>query len=143
MVVSIAPALADYERLAEELKQWDGEAIADMKRQMEFLLPPQALVVHGQTRLRHLGRYVKAMVLRLEDINRDPDRDADRQEVVNALEQQLEAKVKKLGPSAAKTTPVKDILWDLQELRVSLFAQRLGTAKTISPRRIEKAIAKL
>ena len=38
---------------------------------------------------------------------------------------------------------VRDIGWMVQELRVSLFAQRLGTARAVSPQRIKKAIDKL
>ena len=54
-----------------------------------------------------------------------------------------DAKLQRLPANQAKSRAIKDINWRIQELRVSLFAQRLGTAKPVSPRRIEKMIDKL
>ncbi|QGU02201.1 ATP-dependent RNA helicase HrpB [Corynebacterium kalinowskii] len=143
MVVSLAPALVDYLDIRSDLDGWSGDAIDDMQAQLEFLLPPHALSVHGSARLRHLPRYLKAMRIRLDAMDRDPDRDADLQDEVSACEVLLEARLKQLPIGRDKTTAVKDVRWMLQELRVSLFAQQLGTAHPVSARRIEKAIAKL
>ena len=49
----------------------------------------------------------------------------------------------RLPKGREKTREVKDIRWMIEELRVSLFAQRLGTARPISLRRIQKAVDKL
>ena len=86
---------------------------------------------------------MSAIQIRLEEMNRDPDRDADRQSVVDDVKKYLDAKLARLPQAARKSRAVKDILWRIQELRVSLFAQRLGTAKPVSPRRIEKMVDKL
>lgn len=143
MVVGLAPALVDYLEVRAELDDWTGEAIDDMQAQLAFLLPPHALSIHGSSRLKHLPRYFKAMKLRIEAMDRDPDRDADLQDQVHACQDLLAKQLKKLPTGREKTTPVKDIRWMMEELRVSLFAQQLGTAHPVSPRRIEKAIAKL
>ncbi|WKD59132.1 ATP-dependent RNA helicase HrpA [Corynebacterium caspium] len=142
-VVSFAPALVEFIALQNELEQWQGEAIDDIRNQLNFLVPPNALVVHGLQRLRHLTRYLQAIWIRLEDMQIDPDRDEERQQAINSLEQQLLSKLSRLPARAAKSKPVKDVEWMIQELRVSLFAQRLGTAGPISVKRIEKAISKL
>ena len=76
-------------------------------------------------------------------MNLDPDRDADRQSVIDDVKAYRDAKLQRLPANRAKSRAVKDINWRIQELRVSLFAQRLGTAKPVSPRRIEKMIDKL
>ncbi|CCI83173.1 ATP-dependent RNA helicase HrpA [Corynebacterium otitidis] len=142
MIVALAPALVAYDRVSREISGRSGEAIDDIKAQLEFLLPTNALVVHGIERLKHLPRYLQAIEVRLGDMRLDPDRDLDRQDEVQALEDELAAaaKKKKLGPRNPK---VAAIAWQLQELRVSLFAQRLGTAQTVSVQRVRKAIGKL
>ncbi|APT84910.1 ATP-dependent helicase [Corynebacterium aquilae DSM 44791] len=143
MVVALAPALVTYAHVADELSAWSGPAIDDMTKQLSVLLPPHALSLHGAARLRHLPRYLEAMKIRLEDMDRDPDRDEDLSMTIENVQQLLEQKLAQLGPGAEKTAAVKDIIFMIEELRVSLFAQRLGTAGTVSARRIEKAIAKL
>ena len=142
-VVAIAPGLAEYSNLRAELAHWDGAAIDDMREQLEFLLPRNAITIHGMSHLRHLPRYIQAMRIRLEDMNLDPDRDADRQAEVDNAKAYLANRLRSLPPGREKTREVKDIRWMVEELRVSLFAQRLGTAHAVSLRRIQKAVDKL
>ena len=142
-VVAIAPGLAEYSNLQAELAHWDGAAIDDMREQLEFLLPRNAITIHGMSHLRHLPRYIQATRIRLEDMNLDPDRDADRQAEVDNAKAYLANRLRSLPPGREKTREVKDIRWMVEELRVSLFAQRLGTAHAVSLRRIQKAVDKL
>ena len=142
-VVAIAPGLAEYSNLSAELKHWEGPAIDDIRKQLEFLLPPHAITVHGMQHLRHLPRYIQAARIRLEDMNLDPDRDADRQADVDEAKAYLANRLRSLPAGREKSRDVKDIYWMIEELRVSLFAQRLGTAHAVSVRRIQKAADKL
>lgn len=139
-VVNTAPALAAYADISVELDQWEGPAIDDMRSQLAFYLPRHAITVHGVQHLQHLPRYIDAMRIRLEDMRLDPDRDADRQEVVDGVKRYLADHMKRLPAQRSKTRAYKDILWLIEELRVSLFAQRLGTPRPVSQRRIEKKI---
>ena len=142
-VVAIAPGLAEYSNLRAELAHWDGPAIDDMRAQLDFLLPRNAITVHGMSHLRHLPRYIQAMRIRLEDMNLDPDRDTDRQAEVDNAKAYLSNRLRSLPAGREKTREVKDVHWMIEELRVSLFAQRLGTAHAVSLRRIQKAVDKL
>ncbi|MDV2434144.1 ATP-dependent RNA helicase HrpA [Corynebacterium tuberculostearicum] len=142
-VVAIAPGLAEYSNLRAELAHWDGPAIDEMRAQLDFLLPRNAITVHGMSHLRHLPRYIQAMRIRLEDMNLDPDRDADRQAEVDNAKAYLSNRLRSLPSGREKTREVKDVRWMIEELRVSLFAQRLGTAHAVSLRRIQKAVDKL
>lgn len=139
-VVNTAPALAAYADISVELDSWEGPAIDDMRSQLVFYLPRHAITVHGVQHLQHLPRYIDAMRIRLEDMRLDPDRDADRQEVVDGVKRYLADHMKRLPAQRSKTRAYKDILWLIEELRVSLFAQRLGTPRPVSQRRIEKKI---
>ena len=140
VVVTLAPALAEYANIAAELQQWEGPAIDDMQSQLQFFLPKHAVTVHGIGHLQHLPRYIDAMRIRLEDMRLDPDRDADRQSVIDSAKAYLAQRMKSLPAGRTKTKAYKDIVWQIEELRVSLFAQRLGTPKPVSQRRIEKKI---
>ena len=142
-VVALAPAMVQYAHVAEELKKWTGPAIDDMVKQMEFLLPRHAVTIHGIEHLRHLPRYLQAMRIRLDEMGNDPDKDADRQAEIDNAKAYLDNKLRNLPAGRAKSRAVKDIRWMIQELRVSLFAQRLGTAHAVSLRRIQKAVDKL
>lgn len=139
-VVGIAPAIAQCAAMSAELDKWEGPAIDDMRSQLAFFLPPNAITVHGMEHLQHVPRYVEAMRIRLDDMAVDPDRDADRQDAVEAVQARLDSALRALPAARRKSKAVKEILWQLQELRVSLFAQRLGTPKPVSARRIEKKI---
>ena len=142
-VVGIAGGVAEYINIAAELNKWSGPAIDDIKAQMAFLLPKNAITIHGMEHLQHLPRYLSAVQMRLDEMNHDPDRDADRQAVIDDVKVYLDAKLARLPKGAERSKPVKEILWRIEELRVSLFAQRLGTSKPVSPRRIEKMVDKL
>ena len=143
IVVGLAPALVEYANMRAELAKWDGPAIDDMRGQLDFFLPRHAVTIHGAAHLQHLPRYIEAMRIRLEDMRLDPDRDADRQATVNAAKRYLDAKMAALPANRRKSRAYKDILWRIEELRVSLFAQRLGTPQPVSQRRIEKLVDKL
>lgn len=106
-------------------------------------MPAHAITVHGIQHLRHLPRYIQAARIRLEEMNVDPDRDADRQADVDEAKAYVANRLRSLPPGREKTREVKDIYWMIEELRVSLFAQRLGTAHAVSLRRIQKAVDKL
>lgn len=143
IVVGLAPALVEYANMRAELAKWDGPAIDDMRGQLNFFLPRHAVTIHGAAHLQHLPRYIEAMRIRLEDMRLDPDRDADRQATVDAAKRYLDAKMAALPANRRKSRAYKDILWRIEELRVSLFAQRLGTPQPVSQRRIEKLVDKL
>lgn len=143
LVVGMARALPVYMQVKATLDKWEGDAIDDMNRQLAFMLPRGAVAKHGWAHLRHLPRYLEAMSQRLEDMNRDPDKDADREDEITEVREYLDAKLKRLPTARAKSAEVRDIGWMIEELRVSLFAQRLGTARPISRQRVKKAIDKL
>ena len=143
LVVGMAKALPAYHRVVSQLAEWDGPAIDDMRAQLEFMLPKGAVARHGWANLRHLPRYLEAMEIRLADMALDPDRDAELEDEIAEVGEYLEKRLQRLPEGRRKSVAVRDIGWMVQELRVSLFAQRLGTARTVSPQRIKKAIDKL
>lgn len=143
LVVGIAAFMPEYLRIRDQLDGWTGEAVDDMRGQLEFMLPRGAVARHGWAHLRHMPRYLEAMRIRIEEMDLDPDRDAELEDRVRGVREELAAKLRTLPEGRRAAPAVRDIGWRIQELRVSLFAQRLGTAGSVSPQRIGREIAKL
>jgi ATP-dependent helicase HrpA len=142
-VVAVAPAVLAVADMREELKNWSGESIDDMSRQLEFFLGPHRVARNGVAHLRHVPRYVAAMQERLTLLERDPDKEADLAEQVEQCTTAIRETRERLPRSRAASPQIKDVEWLVEELRVSLFAQHLGTARTASVQRVRKALSKI
>ncbi len=115
-------------------------ALSDIKEQMGGLVFRGFVTQHGWKKLPDTVRYLKGIERRLEKIATDPHRDRaqmSRIEHVQKLWQQCRAK---LNPTQLQQTEIKEVRWMIEELRISLFAQQLGTPYPISDKRIIQAI---
>jgi ATP-dependent helicase HrpA len=100
----------------------------------------------GLARLPDLRRYLRGMLHRLEKAPSSPAalaRDAASQEVVDRVESAYADLLDSLPPVDRRSEPVRGVGWMVEELRVSLFANALGTAYPVSEKRIRTAIAAL
>ena len=94
----------------------------------------------GEDRLRHLTRYLRAMEVRLERAARNP-REAQLQATIDSVETAYADLLDTLPEPRRRSQAVLDLAWLIEELRVSLFAQGLGTAEKVSDKRVLAAIA--
>jgi ATP-dependent helicase HrpA len=115
-------------------------AIEDVRLQAERLLTNDFLQETPWEWLQHFPRYFKAMEYRLEKLRSGSlSRDAEWMSTVSRLWQNYQAIVSNPeDPRAGKSLEAR---WLMEELRVSLFAQPLGTATKVSPQRIEKLLS--
>ncbi|MGC6248882.1 ATP-dependent RNA helicase HrpA [Bisgaard Taxon 45] len=116
-------------------------ALSDIKVQLSGLIYPGFVQKTGYARLNDVQRYLTAIDKRLDKLLQDVNRDRAsmlRVEQVSQAYQQLLAKLPKSKPHSEE---VKEIPYMLEELRVSLFAQQLGTKYPISDKRILNVIA--
>ncbi len=104
-----------------------SEAHADVRAQLEALVGAGFVTRAGADRLPDLRRYVRAMKRRLDQVGADPERDRVRMREV----QELSAAAQKAPQPVAETAR-----WLIEELRVSLFAQSLGTRQPVSVQRL-------
>jgi ATP-dependent helicase HrpA len=110
------------------------------------LTRPGFVTESGPGRLRDLLRYLDAAAQRLERLPADVRRDDERQTTVDRLWRRYEALLDRLAAGQAPTGRAADVAavrWMIEELRVSLWAQKLGTASTISEARISRALDRL
>ena len=116
------------------------DAVADIRAQLDRLLPKGFVIATGAARLGDLARYLTAIDRRLERLPRDVTGDRDRMQRVHAVEDAYDQLRQALSPARAAADDVRDIGWMIEELRVSLWAQQLGTARPVSEQRIYRAI---
>ncbi|MEJ2060507.1 MAG: ATP-dependent RNA helicase HrpA [Gammaproteobacteria bacterium] len=119
------------------------EAVNDVRDQLEHLIYPGFVSATPPEALPHLQRYLTAVERRLEKLERDPGRDRRSRLEVEPLwtrcKQALEAAVAKGRISDG----LQAYRWQIEELRVSLFAQELGTPGPVSVQRLEKRWAEI
>jgi ATP-dependent helicase HrpA len=115
-------------------------AVADIRSQLDRLLPKGFVTNAGAGRLADLTRYVTAIERRLQRLPHGPGADAERMARVHAVEDAYDAVVQAISPTRAQAADIREIAWQIEELRVSLWAQQLGTPRPVSEQRIYKAI---
>jgi ATP-dependent helicase HrpA len=126
--------------LPAEPRQAHAEAITDIRAQLDRLLPPRFVTLTGATRLSDLTRYLTAIRRRLDQLPHALNADHQRMSRVQAVQDNYDELLQAL-PAARRSAPdVEDIGWQIEELRVSLWAQQLGTPRPISEQRIYRAI---
>ncbi|MFD0884642.1 ATP-dependent RNA helicase HrpA [Streptosporangium algeriense] len=118
-------------------------AVEDIRDQVDDLVHAGFVTETGYRRLPDLLRYLKGAQRRLEKLPDDRFRDEERMHRVHDIEDEYHELVEKLPPARRTGDDVRQIRWMIQELRVSYFAQTLGTPYSISDKRIRKAMEKL
>lgn len=131
--------LEHYHQLRKALKgkvQIDWlEGLNDSQDQLKQLVYVGFLDDLDIEDLRQYPRYLKGIIKRLEKMKQDPRRD-------RALRLEIQPwwdKYKQTRDKKGWTPELRTFRWMLEELRVSLFAQDLGTAFPISAKRLQKA----
>jgi ATP-dependent helicase HrpA len=118
-------------------------AFEDLRAQLSGLIYPGFIAATGARRLPDLVRYLRGMSRRLEKMPEALGRDAERMAVVQQVTADYRQTLADLPPARRDDPDVRDVRWMIEELRVSLFAQTLGTSGPVSERRIERALDQL
>jgi ATP-dependent helicase HrpA len=113
------------------------EVVEDERTHLGRLVYPGFLRDTPPDRVADVSRYVAAVAIRLERVASNPARDRDYMAAVHSLEARRRGLVD-AGLSAAQQAAIASFRWQLEELRVSLFAQQLGTREKVSVKRLEK-----
>ncbi len=144
-VEPVLAASAEVRRLLEPVERaaatghppWLRATVADVRAQWGGLVRPGFVADTGLSRLGDVERYLRGIAARLTKAATNP-REPLLQEQVDRVEG---AYVDLLGSGADASRPgVRAIAWAIEELRVSLFAQSIGTRGTVSEKRVIAAI---
>ncbi len=117
-----------------------SDAIADIRAQLNRLLPAGFVTATGPAHLADLTRYLLGIRRRLEGLPHAVQADRERMRRVHAVQDAYDELVHQLAPPAKAAADVRDIARQIEELRVSLWAQGLGTPRPVSEQRIYRAI---
>jgi len=114
-------------------------AVADIRRQLAGLIHPGFVTETGWRHLHQVPRYLRAIAYRLDRLPGGVAR--DRQLMAQVHE--IESEYRELRAALPASDPLSEIRWMIEELRVGLFAQSLGTAYPVSDKRIYRAMDQL
>ncbi|MDO5740174.1 MAG: ATP-dependent RNA helicase HrpA [Ornithinimicrobium sp.] len=144
IVEALVPILDSAREVSLRLQRLTAPAASDLaldlRRTLDELVRPGFVTEVGWARLPRMVIWLRAMVERLDKGVQDLPRDRQRMETMAVVGEELETFLARLPPHRRHDPDVSDIVWSLQELRVSLFAQRLGTAGPVSAKRIYAAM---
>jgi ATP-dependent helicase HrpA len=112
---------------------------AEEREHLQRLVFPGFVTATDARQLVHLPRFIEAIALRLSDAATNLARDSERAVAIHVVERDFEELRTRLGESPT----LDQVRWLIEELRVSQFAQRLGTAQPVSVKRIQRAMDEL
>lgn len=115
-------------------------ALSDIKAQIESLIFKGFATECGWKRLPDILRYMKAIERRMEKLPIDPNKDRLHMLKVESAVKDYKELLNKIPKGVDIPENVKEIRWMIEELRVSYFAQQLGTPYPVSDKRIKNAI---
>ncbi len=122
------------DRLASLTSALLDAAVVDMSAQLRRLVPDGFITAIGVVRLADVIRYLDGIERRIDKLVVDPRKDGEKMRRVQQLE--------RLCESSSDLSLVVRVRWMIEELRVSVFAQTLGTSGSISEERIRKELQK-
>ena len=118
-------------------------ALSDMKSQISGLIYQGFVQKSGYARLPDLLRYLQAIDKRMDKLAQDVNRDRAAMLRVEQVQQAYQQLLAKLPKSKPISDEVAEIRYMIEELRVSLFAQQLGTKYQVSDKRVLNLISQL
>ncbi|MFH5229808.1 ATP-dependent RNA helicase HrpA [Antrihabitans spumae] len=141
LIRAVLPVLARARELSAALDGRRGEVADDVTQQRDGLVFAGFVSEFGGERLAHLPRYLQGAIVRLEALPAGAIRDSNGMAVLDRVYAKYDRLLDSLPEERRGSAVVVDISWLIEELRINLFAQRLGTPFPISEQRIDKAIA--
>ncbi|MEU1688761.1 ATP-dependent RNA helicase HrpA [Micromonospora sp. NPDC005707] len=136
----LAAAYAVEQRLGATRNLAVVAALADIRNQLGGLVHKGFVTEAGYARLPDLLRYLTAIERRLDRLPGNPQRDKQQQDRVAVVQKEYQDMLAALPPARRQSAAVRQIRWMIEELRVNVFAQALGTPYPVSEQRIYRAM---
>jgi ATP-dependent helicase HrpA len=138
---------ADLQKKLAQAKAASSSAYADIQGQLQALIFPKFVSEVPYAQLVHIPRYLKAIAMRIDKLRSNPSRDAqcqkDWESVARPWQKLLQGNRGSTSYALAEDQGLQDFRWQLEELRVALYAQELKTPTPMSLKRLEKVLASL
>jgi ATP-dependent RNA helicase HrpA len=143
-VKQVQEVLAAWHSCEQRLRGVTSPALADsaedVRQQLAALVCPGFVTRHGTARLPDLLRYLVAADRRLQQMANNAERDRTRMAKVKEMQDEYLWLLEQFPRGRPVPDAALEIRWMIEELRVSYFAHALGTAYSVSDKRIMKAV---
>lgn len=140
-------AHADLQKKLAQAKAASASAYTDIQTQAQGLIFPKFVSDTPYGQLVHFPRYLKAIAMRIDKLRANPSRDAqcqkDWESVARPWQKLVQGSRGSANYAMAEDQALTDFRWQLEELRVALYAQELKTPTPMSLKRLEKILASL
>jgi ATP-dependent helicase HrpA len=140
-------AHADLQKKLAQAKAASASAYTDIQTQVQGLIYPKFVSDTPYGQLVHFPRYLKAIAMRIDKLRANPSRDAqcqkDWESVARPWQKLVQGSRGSANYAMAEDQALTDFRWQLEELRVALYAQELKTPTPMSLKRLEKILASL
>ncbi len=115
-------------------------ALSDIKQQVSELVYKGFVAQNGYDKLPDIYRYLSAIEKRLEKLGSNMAKDRQAMNIIEEVKNEYQTWLNSLPENQKSLSKVTNIKWMIEELRVNLFAQQLGTPYPISAKRIRQQI---
>lgn len=112
----------------------------DMRQQLARLYYPGFISATGADQLPDVGRYLAAIVRRIEKLPSNPAKDHTLMLEVQQVQHEYDELHRAVPPQSRAASQLMEVRWMIEELRVSYFAQNLGVPYAVSQKRIFAAL---
>lgn len=134
-------AYADLQKKLSQAKAASATAHVDIQNQVQDLIFPKFVSDTPYGQLVHFPRYLKAIAMRIDKLRANPSRDSQCQKDWESVARPWQKLVQAGHGSLSEDQALADFRWQLEELRVALYAQELKTPSPMSLKRLEKVLA--
>ncbi len=139
----LTTTFAINKRLKGRIDMQMAFALSDIKAQMSGLVFPGFVTAHGWQRLPDILRYLQGIERRIEKLVSDVNRDRANMSKIEHVQNLWKQWQGKLSPVEKRRPEAEAVRWMIEELRISLFAQQLGTPYPVSDKRIIQAMEQI
>ena len=140
-------AYADLQKKLPQAKAVSAPAYADIQSQLQQLIFEKFVAEIPYEQLVHIPRYLKAVAMRIEKLRSNLARDIqcqkDWESVARPWQKLIQGHKTSSAYQLSEDQGLRDFRWQLEELRVALYAQELKTPTPMSLKRLEKVLASL
>jgi ATP-dependent helicase HrpA len=140
-------AYADLQKKLSQVKSASATAHLDIQNQVQGLIFAKFVSDTPYGQLVHFPRYLRAIAMRIDKLRTNPSRDSqcqkDWESVARPWQKLVQAGYGSAAYAISEDQALADFRWQLEELRVALYAQELKTPSPMSLKRLEKVLASL
>jgi len=123
-----------WQTIEDHSESLNDDSYADMIRELDYLIYDGFLKMVSLVQFKHYPRYIEALKLRLETALHSPQKEIDKLEQLSEVSDPF---YQRCEDAPVFTRAHQEFLMTLQEYRVSLFAQNLGTQQKVSGKRLK------